>query len=367
MILSDCYNLKANDFKEYAKFFDDPNQIEILNLNFCYNLTWKSVSTLMKKLKFKLLTHLDIISIKIDFNDILKLVNSNKLKEISFSLNESSGADKDKDLNGFSQIETIRIDLNVITQLLFDLLDSFINVNRLEIFSSKPFFRSRLKFYFNKFKNPFSKLKELVVLPSSSILFDYNEVRQIVQRLKKFSISFNLTDNHFENINLNEIKHFGTIINKIEIDNLLENVNFDVNNHLETLQLKESSNIECILNKIPFKIENLIHLNTLDFRDIHIHSTDSICKLLSNLKNLQSLNLPSCALACEEFKAIDTQYMFKRVFEDSDEDDVSLASSKSDEVFKSKQLEYLLNNKIVSFGLYCPKLFDKAKEKSFYQ
>ena len=124
-----------------------------LNLNFCYNLTWKSVSTLMKKLKFKLLTHLDIISIKIDFNDILKLVNSNKLKEISFSLNESSGADKDKDLNGFSQIETIRIDLNVITHLLFDLLDSFINVNRLEIFSSKPFFRSKLKFNFNKFKN----------------------------------------------------------------------------------------------------------------------------------------------------------------------------------------------------------------------
>lgn len=367
--MTNNFELKAAEFKKLSKFYKDVNQIEELNLNFCYNLSWKSLITQMPKLNFHLLTRLNLLSIKIDLDIITTLVSSNQnLKELSFSLNEPV---QTSDLSCFSTLEIIRLELNVqFDKYVIELLDSFTNVNRLEIFSSKKMNRTNVIFSFRKFKNKFERLTDLLVLKSTNIIFDINELNQIVSRLKNYSITFASNINNWNKyVNLNEIKNLSLVINKatrpdFNVDYLFEEINFDSNNQLEELEMNKIYNIECILTVLPFRMENLKNLNRLDLKYMHIHSVDSICELLSKLFNLKHLFLPCCALACNEFKESDTRYLFKRII-NSDDEETELKNEIKEPV--RKQLEYLVNLKLVSFGLYSPKLHDKAKDKQFYQ
>ena len=166
-----------------------------MNLNFCYNFIWKSIKT-SENLNLTSLTNLNLLSIDIHFSDILKIVNLNKssLKEISFSYDGTLPATTTDDLNNFSGIEiltidlieTSRIDLNLHTSLL-SLFNKCLNLKRLEIFSSKPrTTRSNYLFSFNKFQY----LNELILDTTSKISVCSSELNEILKRLKLFRLYY---------------------------------------------------------------------------------------------------------------------------------------------------------------------------------
>lgn len=344
-----------------------------MNLNFCYNFIWKSIKT-SENLNLTSLTNLNLLSIDIHFSDILKIVNLNKssLKEISFSYDGTLPTTTTDYLNNFSGIEiltidlieTSRIDLNLHTSLL-SLFNKCLNLKRLEIFSSKPrTTRSNYLFSFNKFtNNKFQYLNELILDTTSKISVCSGELNEILKRLKLFSLTFN-GDNQWlinANDNLNRIKHLCLNNN----DDLLSSFQSIANNKLETICFIQQTNSIIFTCSLDY-FKSMPYLKILDLKHVHLHSTESICYLIStNLKCLTTLYLPCCSLACNEFKSNDTKYLFKRVINDEENDSETKLKYPINSS-SNNQLEYLINNNnIVSFGLYgCCKSVMKTN-KSF--
>ncbi len=356
-----------------SKFYFNLNGIETLNLNFCYSFQWKWI---VNQNNFKSLTHLHLIGIYTSFENIILVTKSNQLKEISFSvdLNDKpfifQNNDKldnlpgaiYKDLNSFSKISTICIDLISTSSSLTFLLNSFNNVSRLEIFSLKPS-NSSFNFSFNGLSNPFTNLSELIISETSNIIFNLAEIDKIKSKLKKYCLPILASDiSMCNNLNLKGIKRLrtripsGSMTAMSEINNIYLDSQFD-ENLFESFELTKSSKVPVIFKSIPFKLDHAIHLKTLDLRNVHFHTSKSICKILSKLKFIQHLHIPCCALNCDEFKSLENAVSLKRIFED---DDDNLEKN----VKKFKQLEYLISSKIESFGIYSP---EPEKTKENYQ
>lgn len=214
----------------------------------------------MDRCNFKSLTHLHLIGNDIDFVNLILITKNNQLKEISFSLDLSmicfpeqgkfySKLEKAmyQELNGFSTISTICIDLITISSSLDFLLDSFVNVTRLEIFSLKLLTGSYF-FSFDRLLNPFTNLNELLISKSSNILFDLDEIDDIKLKSKNYCLPILTSDISVCNrLRLNGVKRLKTSISssqktQAEINNIYADAHFD-KKHFESFELNKSSKV----------------------------------------------------------------------------------------------------------------------------
>ncbi len=306
MNLTKCYQIKQIDFKNLLKYFKRISQIEKIFLNYCGNLTWTNG---LRSLKFESLHTFDILSVKIDFVNLLDVVNNLKLKEIAFSLPVDIVLKKKNsiDFNGFSNIEDISIELRApVCENFYDMLDHFLAVKQLELFAK---IKINLNFSFDSFKHQFRSLKSFVA--SGNIYFTENTIFNSLRSLKDFHVNiyYNcLNFNFYDQIKtLNEhlkLKNFKVNITnefsyennsqqvirkqRVEIDDFFDTLcsqNFIRN--LEKFELSRSIRFECLLTSISnFKsqLRDNLFLKTVDFRDIHLHSSESICQTLANLE-----------------------------------------------------------------------------------
>jgi len=270
---------------------------------------------------FQSLKKLNLLSVNINLADLISLVNNNtNLKEIAFTMTNDIG--KTIDLRALNKIHTATIDITNLCEtsnqivILKTLLNSFVECKNLEIFSEKNY---NLYFGFDELENKFTKLEsficsgkiwqsynsnttglnlnlaEEILINRCLPLFNFNlklnhtsinidKIRELKQRNNFKSFELNLTRYSFD------LATTRIINNQFEIDNYLNDLcTGDFLVSLESFKVRRGIKCECVLNTItPFRIETGSLLNTLDLKEIHIHSSDSICMQLANLKRIYS-------------------------------------------------------------------------------
>lgn len=233
--------------------------------------------------------------VKIEIGDLTKLVNVLKLNEIAFTLPETHGSKSE--LKRFNEIENISIEIRTcVNKCLIDLMNNFTACKKLELFSNK---RLNLSLNFEVFSHQFKNLKALI--GSGSVYFNIADILQ--KKLESFNLkvhnnSLNIIEtiqslkqsHKFKNLELNLTRDSFPLLNvsqvneQIEIDHLTSEL---LTNDLEEFKLTRPLRFDCVLNSVrSFKISNSKwNLKTLDLKDIHIHSSESICEMLANLKS----------------------------------------------------------------------------------
>jgi hypothetical protein len=255
-------------------------------------------------ISFDSLKSLRILSIKIKLGDLFDMVNSLELEELAFTLVEDNSINtKGKTtFKGFQAIQMITIELKChMNQMLVNLMNNFVNVESLSLFSPNKF---HLSLNLQQFTHKFIKLEELST--HGCVYIGLEAAHSYLTKLKYFYFTINLNNlnsNMIENIKFikmkHPIKHFDFEISNepantmspvnglIEINNKLNdlcNLNFIKN--LESFKLRKSMNFGCLLTNIAplkFQFDFNCYLITLDLKEIHIHSTESICKLIAQL------------------------------------------------------------------------------------
>ncbi len=282
--------------------------VEYLNLSFCLNLV--SQSNRLNLNRFKDLTHLDILSLDLDLENLLDIVKKLNLKSISFSL-PNFALIKYFDMvqynfEPFKDIENITIEFDPISSnLLTSIMNCMINVKKLELYQSNAL--GSLNINFSMFKHSFEKLTDLII-GTDNIFFDFNS--SLFSKLNYFNLMIKSL-NH--NILLNELNQLKCLNNKTKYSKfryhftaanetmdrmsycddkiILYNVDRFMQNFLdtklETNFMKKLNDIElnsdkitCMLTSIPFDVNILKNLTKLDLRSIHIHSNISFCRLV---------------------------------------------------------------------------------------
>jgi hypothetical protein len=308
--LSKCYKFELANFKDVLKYYCKPIIVEYINLNFCLNLVKQSNKLNLNR--FKNLTHLDILSLELDLENLLDIVKKQNLKSISFSL-PNDALIKYFDLlqynfEPFKNIESITIEFNPISSnLLTSIMNCMINVKKLELYQNNA--SGLLTFNPNMFKHKFEKLTDLVI-GTDNIFFDFDI--NFFSKLDYFNLIIKAS-NHlmlFNDLNrLNFLKdktdhckfryHITSANESMERISYCDNkvILYNIDNHiqnyfdtkLESNFIKKIINIElnsnklsCMLTSLPFYVNILKNLVKLDLRSIHIHSNLSICKLLGD-------------------------------------------------------------------------------------
>ncbi len=307
--LSRCYQLKLRDLKELLKNFIKISSLASLNLNFCTHLTWNRTLG-----SFQSLAKLNLISVNIQLADLISLVNSNSnLKEIAFTMPGDLG--KTTDLGCFKKIHSVSIDITNLfesrnqTPILKKLLNSFVECRNIEIFSEK---KLHLDFSLDQLENKLTKLESFIcsgkiwqrysssttvlnlaeelLLNRPLVLFHFNlqlnptsinveKIRELQQRNNFKRLELNLTRYSFD------LTRTSVVNNQFEIDNfLIDLCSGAFLSGLDSFKIMRGSKCECVLNTVsPFRFDTGSSLVTLDLKQIHIHSTDSICKQLASL------------------------------------------------------------------------------------
>ena len=299
--LSRSYRTNYVEFRDLLKYYKNSTELKAVDLNFCYNLGW--TTRLSRMIPYDSLKSLRVLSVKIKLCDLLELVNSLALQELAFTLvDDNSINTKGKTtFEGLQAIQMITIELKChMNQIFVNLMNNFVNVQRLELFSSNKF---HFKLNLQQFTHKFIKLEEL--LTHGCVHIGLEAAYSYLTKLKLFSFTINL--NHLnldiiENIksikNKHLLKHFDYAISHepenmspvnglIEINNKLSDL-CDLNflKSLESFKLRKAINFGCLLTNIaPLKLQFDLNCNltTLDLKEIHIHSTESICKLIAQL------------------------------------------------------------------------------------
>lgn len=244
------------------------------------------------------------MSVKINLSDLLSLANNNQLNEIAFTMPQKLTGKEN--LKGFNRIRTISMELvKIDSSILMDLFDNFESCQNLELFSET---RLILDLNFDNLENKFADLISFIgsgkvyfhiVTESKDILTQLLEDRQLkefhfniylkfsspdkVERVLKQTsfkeFEYNLTNDSFD------LRRINRVDNQCEIDNFVtELCTESFLSNLVSFKLKRALDCECMLNTIEtFKLGT--SLKTLDLKAIHIHSTDSICQTLANLKS----------------------------------------------------------------------------------
>ena len=162
--MSECYELKSGDFKEYLKCYKQLEQIVSLNLNLSSSI---SVSSVLKAAKFDALVQLDLLTIKISEIELLSAVSSmNQLRSMSFTIpKELSQSNLHSRREVFGSIEKMAIDVDVLTirslNFLNDLLECLKGVRRLELLSFAKSSPVKFKVDLTKYENKFEQLDQL--------------------------------------------------------------------------------------------------------------------------------------------------------------------------------------------------------------
>lgn len=326
---SKCYNLEDKDLKNCLKYYEDKlESLEIFNINFCYNLFSHrrkvELGSLIPIDRLKCLTEFHALTIKFELKDLINLVNTHTFKSLSLTVPSHQSLDNLRDdyFKGFNNIEDICVEFNLVSYRLFQKLgNSFVNVKKLEIYFNDN--RSHIfGFSFKQFPtNKFEKL-EYLIMGSDSIYSGLNDALkdnfEIISRLKGFHINFthetflktfnpnlvNIIDNLHTKIGSVQLKLTLAYLDKNYTDyntglypgdeTFKQFMDYYFLNrsriNLSKINLDCNINYPSYLTQIPFDLaKNGTLLQHLDFSNIHIHSTDSICKILSEMnRNLIS-------------------------------------------------------------------------------
>jgi hypothetical protein len=289
--------------------------VEYLNLSFCSNLV--SQSNRLNLNRFNNLTHLDILSLELDLENLLNIVKKLDLKSISFSLPNFALIKYfnliQYNFEPFKDIENITIEFEPISSnLLTSIMNCMINVKKLELYQSNAL--GALTFNLSMFKHSFEKLTDLIV-GTDNIFFDFNTT--LFSKLNCFNLIIRALNHNMLFYDLSRLKflstktkyskfryhitvanetmdHMSYCDNKIILYNIDKFMNNFFDTKLETNFIKKLNDIElhsdkltCMLTTLPFDVNILKNLTKLDLRSIHFHSNISICRLVGeNSKSL---------------------------------------------------------------------------------
>ncbi|CAF0925886.1 unnamed protein product [Brachionus calyciflorus] len=394
--LNECARIDYDHFKKILRFFKKKDYcIEVLKINFCINIfrhtsLKRMINDSLSRLKH--LTELDTLNIlssntTLDLNDLTKLFETcQKLTSLSFNLAS------DLDTNGarifpekFNNLISLKIEFKSTSHRTVLILISqySLNLNNLELYSSYD--ESYFVLNLNESLFPFQKLAKLkrLVTGTNNLRFNLNNfLFDLVAKLDSFNLNVSINKANSELsrlINLKKIEifelNFGIDLNFLRSNDILLNTNpyelddlvkdyfmLNFNNKLESIKLYILI-WPCILSNINLNLEHAKYLKRVDFSSIHIHSDKSICQLLANLTQLSELYLPCCALSNEYFKKSTEKTSFKRIFEETDEDNEN-SNSESGKT-STKELSYFHQNKIIKFLLCTPDSVN-FKDKYFF-
>jgi hypothetical protein len=326
--LSFCYRIDADELKCFLrKYYKNKGLVDYFNLNFCLNLARKSNNSLKRQIdlsKFSNLNELHAINFAFDLEDLSALTsNSPHLKSLSFALASEKVVDNNSklktkpstsklNLDGFKTIDSIRVEFKSRAVGLFlDLLGNyFTNVTSLEFYSIPDESKFRLKFNNENFPlGGYTRLEELV-LGTSNLSFDLadNLLISTACRLKRFHL--NVTIDQKSSAKLSSLVGTAIRIEKIGLNldvdlafirnsNLVLDKNpYDldeiVREHMMLLEAHFSKLDQILVSMVvwPSVINNLStlalssceNLSKLEISSIHVHSDESICKIISSLK-----------------------------------------------------------------------------------
>lgn len=270
------------------------------------------------------------MSIKISTPDLIGLVTSCcRLQEIAFTVPETyTSGEKYKsysrgksytsadNLKGFNQIKTISLEFKPgFDRLIFEnLMDNFRACEHLEFYSKDEItvrthkqlpemtsFASSGNVYLT-----ITELADFLGLLDKVQFFSLN-VRKVnnlnrmyaksvnffrVENLKDFAIRSKLKrfHYHFERGDLNFLQNRENTKEELidlELNGVTKLMESDFLFHLQSFKLSTADNCECVLKTVkPFALQSSAssNLKAIDLKDIHIHSTDSVCELLAELK-----------------------------------------------------------------------------------
>ena len=285
-------------------------KLEALSYNFCPNLTRPMLAADLKR--FTSLTSLSCLNVEFSFSDLKALLASGaiSLKSVAFSLKE-----KEKDhsswksstaLSSFGTIEQVKIGFGPsIGHSILDILAThFQRLESLEIYYIN---RSNAldKWYFSDeqvetAKSKLCHLKELVL--SDGILLQAGAWSPKLQLLVDcfdfyhFNLNFmRLTLNLMQSLNgikfsclrlnLETVKRLVTTIEPGRDTFWNETCSGLLSDELRKLSLYAPEDFCCAFEEISVDLARCQNLTSLDLQSVHIHSTNSFCELLSNLKS----------------------------------------------------------------------------------
>jgi len=261
--------------------------------------------------KFRHLVEIHALGAKLTIETLLKLVNTNpNLTNVSFSLLmvDLKGYHKRNfDFSGFNKIKSVTLEFKVSThQLFIDVVNALNNVANLEMYFTEKY--SKYNFHLSEFTNQFKSLNRLIFGTRNIHL----QLVESVEEKKLLGFLSQLT--HFK-LNLNESLMRGHVISQqiLHLVSALKFTKVDINFNLflssqlntlfglfETYDLAmfrlpplyaaslhsvafNTNKLPCICMGLPQQFFQSPNLTAIDLSNLHIHSTQSVCQMLSNL------------------------------------------------------------------------------------
>lgn len=313
--LASHHELKAHEFNDYVKLFDNYQNIVYFNVSYCLQLKWMTISKFL--LSLKSVTYLHMLGIELKTKDLIYILKEFKLTEISFTFSLSCIEDEKLITKPFqSSALSVIMDSQVSVENLFCLLEKFISLKKLKLINthdryghfypetriSLPVLEEFIMFgrsfdlSLNEPLLPFLySLKYFLVSISANVFkcieeSENEESNNILNRLK---LLFDLHKLTFLALNFNDIeRREGLRIEEINLNKFLNRLN---NKHLKTLSLHSHKKsfklikISELSNHLEF-----LNLTSLKIENIHIHQTSSFCDSLSNLKSIKFYLVKLC-------------------------------------------------------------------------
>lgn len=287
--------------------------VQKININFCLNLCrHTSLKRIINETLCKItsLTELDLFNTtpsnnQLDFLDLGKLVHSCKsLKHLSFNLSQNLDTLNHK-MVSMDTLEYLRVEFKSSSvQTLLKLLSTHCsNLTHLELYSSYDESEFNLNLTCQTFlQYKLNKLTHLVTGTNNITLSLNKHLFDLINKLSSFSLNVSLDTAKNYLIDLINSKkiytcdlNFGIDLNFLRSNNIVLNTNpyvlddlvkdyfsLDFADKLSSIKLYIQI-WPCILSTVNLNLNSIKYLKKIDFSYIHIHSKDSICKLISSL------------------------------------------------------------------------------------
>jgi hypothetical protein len=263
--------------------------------------------------KFHNLVELHVLGAKLAVESLFKLVNNNpNLTSVSFSLLivDSKGYNKrNLDFTGFNRIKSVILEFKCSTHQLFvDVVNSLNNVTNFEIYFTEKY--SKYNFNLREFTNQFKSLTKLVFGTHNIHLQPANieeekKMLSMIARLTMFKLNFNesLMRGH---VISQQILH---LVSTLKFTQVEINFNLFLSSQLNTLfglfethdlamyrlpplyaallhsVAFNTNKLPCICMQVPQQFFQSPNLTKIDLSNLHIHSTESVCGMFSNLSS----------------------------------------------------------------------------------
>jgi hypothetical protein len=268
-------------------------------------------TNLLSLQKFHNLVELHVLGAKLTVESLFKLVNTNpNLTTVSLSLLmvDLKGYHKrNLDFSGFNRIRTAILEFKVSThQLFIDVVNALDSVANLEIYFTEKY--SKYNFNLREFANQFKSLTRLVFGTRNihlQLVESKEEIKllKLLSQLSMFKLNFNesLMRGH---VISQQILHLVSALKFTQVD---INFNLFLSSQMNTLfglfethdlamyrlpplyasflhsVVFNTNKLPCICMGLPRQFFQSSTLTAIDLSNLHIHSTESICEMLSGL------------------------------------------------------------------------------------